>query len=448
MIYLSVCNKYYLSNKIIKTFGMLVLPYTLSFGQSFHDVYKKAYKFSTINQDSALFYSKRLVKIARTNKQKYKAYYMLGNSANYVGLTNLSINSYKAAMKFATGIKIYKCYNSMGIKLNEIGQYKKAILIADSSIRYLKNISTSQSIKSLAYAYDLKANALLGQKNEGSIHFFRKSLRLKNKKEIGFSYYQIAKAFYFFGMIDSAVFYQKKAVETFPIKTSDYQAKMKALLAKYLINKGDIKNALVWLNSANKIPRVSNIIKAELHQIKALYNIGVKNKELKNMNSALQSAIAESKNVVDKKARHNEAIELYNDIITLDQSIEKGHNRDSIITKTSSQNTQPETPIFSWIFGITSLILLVMYALKKPSIFAKTSTAPEIIKKDEQIIVRIEQRTGTIVSDSNKEIVLLLFQGKTFKEVAKELNMKEGTVYKKMERLAKKAGKTDIRSLF
>lgn len=318
---------------------------------------------------------------------------------------------------------------------------------------------------------------MLGQKNEGCIYFFRRSLRLKNKKEIGFSHYQIANAFYFFGMIDSAVFYQKKAVETFPVKTYDYTAKMKALLAKYLLGKGDTKNALMWLNSANKIPQVSSMVKAELHQIKALYSIEAKNKaltlkELKNMDKALQSAIAQSENIIDKKARHNEAIRLYSDIINsnaskaikarykikikasrtfitaLEQSIEKGRSEGSIIAEVFPRNTQPGTSMFNWIFGATSLILLIMYLFKKPSIFAKTSMAPEPIKKDEQIITRIEQRTGAGVSESNKEIILLLFQGKTFKEVARELGMKEGTVYKKMGRLAKKAGKTDIRSLF
>lgn len=427
---------------------MLVLTYTLSFGQGFDDIYKKAYKFSTTNQDSALFYAEKLSKIAETDKQKYKAFYMLGNSASYAGLNTLSLSSYRKAMKFAKGIKKYKCNNSIGAKLSDIGQYKKAISIANNSINHLKSIRTRQSIRTLSYAYDLKANALLGQKNEGCIYFFRKSLRLKNKKEIGFSHYQIVNAFYFFGMIDSAVFYQKKAVETFPVKTYDYTAKMKALLAKYLLSKGDTKNALMWLNSANKIPQVSSMVKAELHQIKALYSIGIKNKELKNMDKALQSAIAQSENIIDKKARHNEAIRFYNDISILEKRGGKECNEDNIVVKSSKKNTQPGTSMFNWIFGATSLILLIMYLFKKPSILTKTSMAPEPIKKDEQIITRIEQRTGAGVSESNKEIILLLFQGKTFKEVARELGMKEGTVYKKMGRLAKKAGKTDIRSLF
>lgn len=117
---------------------MLVLTYTLSFGQGFDDIYKKAYKFSTTNQDSALFYAEKLSKIAETDKQKYKAFYMLGNSASYAGLNTLSLSSYKAAMKFATGIKKYKCNNSIGAKLSDIGQYKKAISIANNSINYLK----------------------------------------------------------------------------------------------------------------------------------------------------------------------------------------------------------------------------------------------------------------------------------------------------------------------
>lgn len=436
----------------------------------FKKLHEKAYEFYKVNQDSTLFYGRKMASIAKTKYQKYQSFYMIGHAAKNLHLYNLSLESYRSALENAQDKEqINKSKQAIAWRLFDTGKIYEAEKIANECV-LVKD-------KYLSYAHDLKATILL---NNGyphrAISHFQKSLILKPKNQKGYVYYQISRAFFRNNQIDSAIHHQRKAISTFPLKSKNDRVKMTATLAKYLIVGKQIKSGLEWLNKAENIEGLSNQSKALIESIKVINEQSeVSLARLETLTEVLISG-AQSEN--DKLAEIKNAIYRYKDILSvrpanfiktrckthikdfkiylegIENGIQKGSIEGSLITEIFPNNTIKTSPKkqSKWpliIFVITLALATLYFTISR---FRKSKDKPDnrrvLIKKASAEINRIESLTKTKISEENKYIIGLLKEGYSFKEVSEITNIKEGTIRQRMRRIAEKGGKNDIRHLF
>jgi len=471
---LKFCNKR-LNTNILKIFGMLAFTCSLSFGQSFKSIYKKAYHFSTTNKDSAIYNAKKLVKMAKSNNEKYMAFHMLGNTATYKGLNNLAMTGYRQAMKYSNIQEKYKVYNSLGRRMYYSGDNEKALKIAEECIIFFKENNADIS---LSYAYDLKANILLDKGDISSFWYFKKSAKLKNDKEVGFTYAQLANALYRFNMIDSAIHYQQLAMQNYPLKDPDSRAENYAKLAKYMATSDGHENALTWLKKANDQENKSSKVRSILSSAYLLYYLKTNDKEelvreSAKLNMLLEIMISSATNNVDKRSYIKVARDLCRDVIKANpeeyiktsmkaklneynkyeigykKGREHGRNEQKLINEIFGEkpNKSGTDRILTIFFAIVSAIMLVLHFVKIRWRKSKEIRKVNEIRKD-KTIERIEELISARLDNTNISIIKMLQDNLGYEEIAEQLDMKDGTVRKRMIRLAKRLnrdGITDIR---
>lgn len=436
----------------------------------FKKLHEKAYSFYALDHDSTLFYGRKMKLIARTKAQKFQAFYMIGYASEHLNLRDLSLISYKKALRNSESrTNNVKCKISIASQLLSIGKSEEAKVLAKECLAH--------KTKYISYAHDLNATILLGEgKAKQSINHFRKSISLKNNNEKGFVYNHIANTFFKLKQIDSAIHYQKIAISKFPLKSANDRAKMATTLAKYLIVNKQIKSGLEWLKKAESIEGISTQSKALIQSIKIVHEQS--EASLVRLETLTEVLVNESQNENDKLAEIKSAIDRYNDILSVhpanfiktrckthikdfkiylegvESGIQKGSIEGGLITEIFPKKTVKISPKkqSKWppiIFIITLTLATLYFTISR---LRKSKDKPDsrrvLIKNASTEINRIESLTSVKLSEENKYIIALLKSGKTFKEVSEITNIKEGTIRQRMRRIAEKGGKNDIRRLF
>lgn len=451
---------------------LILVPYLLT-GQDFNMAHKKAKQFSHKNIDSAMFYASNMLNLAENKDQKRKAFDFIGYLANHNGLYKLSEDCYReAANNSQDNLQKHRYYLNIGIVLQQ-SNIEMSSLIADSCIKVFNDLGNKEY---KSFAYDLKANTSL-ESNECLI-WFRKSLGEKSRESKGYVYPKIAKAFARFEQIDSAIYYQRLAIDKFPIKTPKYQVENYALMAKYLLSGDKTKDAKKMLDIAYKIKCNDFITKGLLQCCWALYYLdkgNMKNalKSLSKMDKEIELSEGNANNIADKRNRHLKSIDMYKAILgsNIDERIKNKYNAkkekseafikgmNTGIEKGSIENTlmrglfrnkeTNSTKTVTWLVGVFGGLFLIFYAIRGPySVLKKVPQPADKAPQEIVLITRIEERTGVKINQENRSMILMLWEGLSFEKVANAMGIKEDTARKRMWRLAKKGGKTDIRDLF
>ena len=223
---------------------------------NFEETYKKASDFTNTNQDSALVWAKKSLWLAQSSQQKYDAAYVLAYNAYKLCLFGLALKGYQQALEVAANsTDKYRAINSLASTYLRKGDYTRAQKLNEQSIRYFEHIQNGYS---LSYSYELEGAILQKQKDYCALAILRKALKLRKKhapKEIGAAYQNIADAFAHFNIPDSAVVYQRKALDNYPLKSPDQIANQHILLAKYLMRAKQTAQALSHLRVARKLAK-------------------------------------------------------------------------------------------------------------------------------------------------------------------------------------------------
>ena len=309
---------------ILLTLCFTLLCHIAKAQTSFEETYKKAYAFTTTNTDSALFWAQKCTKIAQTQSQKYKAYYFLAYNASRKCLFGLANKGYTKAAYFAKdSSKKYKAVNSLADTYLSSGNLELALKYNQISISFFKR---HKNWKSLSYSYQLKANMLYKQKNYEAIELLRKVIRLRLEyapKEVGFAYHRLAETFHTFNILDSAIVYQQKALETYPIQTPEQRAFLRLQLAKYYIFNEQAALAKPHLQIAQSLKK-RPLTQIQACHVQALYYSKTNQTqaalaEFARCDSLVESLIVAAPDVVTRQTIAEQAKQMYQDALKLKQ---------------------------------------------------------------------------------------------------------------------------------
>lgn len=456
----------YFNHKIQKFICLLLwlLPPLAGFSQkmSFKTAHQKAYNFSTVNQDSALFYAKKMPRLAKENTQRYQAYYILGYCASNMHYNKLSRGSYRQAMRFAkTSEQKHKSYNSYAWRLYDMGEPEKAQPIVDTCLAFFHKNNLPEG---LSYAYDLKANILINRKDEACFGYLKQSAQLKKGNDKGFAYQALAKAFFAFGKLDSAIYYQQTALKIFPLKSPDKVAENSLLLAKYQLFAGDFPQAQSYIEHAETLKKTKTT-RLLWRNVRALYYLKTKAKEEANSELAKFDEVFDilledkaSKNTVYQKVKEN-----YTDILRCELSpAMRKHYKEKLKTanaylegynaaiKTEDEKHFREvfgTPLsnktntLQILFTIIALVALLIFGIYKKN---KTNTPPPNPEEktenttDKELLKAVEAVINKKLETRNEQdIIKKLYEGESYAKIARYLDLNENTIKSTMNRLAK-----------
>ena len=438
---------------------------------NFKETYKKAYGFTTTNQDSALVWAEKSVKYAQTPQQKYRASYLVAFSANKMCLYGMARKGYSLAVKFATdSMAKYDAMNSLSNTYVSAGEYAIAEAFNQKSIAYF---TQHQHWVSLSYAYELRAWILQKQNNKGALQLLRKVIKLRQKHapdQIGFAYAEMAKAFANFNMYDSAVIYRRKAVTDYPLKSPDKMAQQKILLAKYLVFANQANEALTNLKAVRPVQKLPFTKLLWCHTF-GLYlqqqkQYSYAKRTFAHCDSLLQTLLEEAPDVVTRKTISEQALDLYRDVLklknlqvveraryegklqTMQARLEGYHKEltlmDTIHTQnlahqlTASSNQSTSLPTYLWWGLLLGILGLLAYWIRRKT-HQKSPPELETLVKERQLIEVLETKAGGPLEKATREMVLLCYQGKSFTQIAQELGVTRDSVKGRFRRLAKKA---------
>ena len=438
---------------------------------NFKETYKKAYAFTTTNQDSALVWAKKSVLLANNPQQKYSAYYMLAFNANRLNLNGLSLEGYKKAAHFAIdSSKKYKSLNSLASTYWQMGDYHKAQKINHICLIFFEK---QRQYESLSYALELKGMILQKQKDSTTFKILHRALQIRKKfakKDIGYTHHNLAMCFAAFNRYDSAAIYQRKAVNNYPLKSSDRQAKQQILLAKYLIFSNNHSEALTYLQNTKHVEKKPLTALLWCHTFQ-LYHIKLNNQEsfVKPCNDLLQQILLSAKDLASRKYINEQVIEMYRHILHMKTLKSTMHQKylnliDSVQNKIErynqklahkdklhleelikALNAKSQKPFIPWYYWL--ILLAMIGSLLSFWIWRKTHQTPpetpspemEALVKERQLIQALEEKTGISLEVATREMVLLCYRGRSFTQIARDMGVTRDTVKGRFRSLAKKA---------
>ncbi|EAY28478.1 tetratricopeptide repeat domain protein [Microscilla marina ATCC 23134] len=448
---------------------------------NFTETYKKAYAFTTTQPDSALYWAHKSLPLAYTPQQSYDANYLLAYTAYKLCLPGLAIQGYQKAAQIAPNTtKKYKAINNLASTYLAIGDYKKADSLNKQSIAYF---AKQKDTYSLSYAYELKGMILKKQDNDSALTVLHKVIRLRQQvdaKNIGIAYHELAAAFVHFGLKDSAVVYQRKALKNYPIKTPDRIALQHTLLAKYLMFNKQIRQALPHLQAAQKLS------KRPLTELLWCHTFGLYLSRLNAPNrtrqvfarcdSLLVRALAAAPDAPTRKAISAQAIAMYDDALklkTLPNSIRLSYQGQLKLAQKNlkfanktlklkedyysqqlgsvglPRDNQPTQSNKGWqgvIVGLSVLIGLAGVAfgwrIRQRNKQVPVPTPDPIAKENALVmeVVHVLDTKGIKLKFIDQEAVRLLCRGESYSKIGKELNEKGDTTKTRLNRFAKNAG--------
>lgn len=444
---------------------------------NFKETYKKAHAFTTTNQDSALVWAKKCVFQAKSDHEKYQASYLLGFNSYRMHLYGLALKGYSQAIKYAIdSTKKYKSMNSLASVYLSIGAYSKANKLNLQSINYFKK---RQQWRSLSYAYELKSIILQKQKDYAALSVLYQALKLRKKyapKEIGYAYHNLATGFATFNQYDSAVAYQRLAVEQYPLKSPDKIAQQKILLAKYLLFANQVNKARPYLKDAQKIRKLPMTELVWCHTLGLYLSHKQQNQRaaqtFAHCDSLLQNLLNEAPDVVTRKTISEQALEMYRDVLKLknlkavarvryegklqliqaklesygkeltlkDTIHSKGFSQEKSISSNSSG-----LPTYFWWLLLTGTIGLLGYWIWRKTHQTAPPT-PEMLElvNERKLIAQLEEKMGASLEVDTREMVLLCYRGKSFSEIAQLMRISRDTVRGRFRSIAQK---TQIKSV-
>jgi len=455
---------------ILLTLCFALLCHIAKAQTSFEETYKKAYGFTTTNTDSALFWAQKCAKIARTQEQKYKGYYFLAYNASRACLFGLANKGYIKAVHFAKdSSNKYKSINSLADTYLSSGDLEQALKYNQKSISFLKK---HKNWKSLSYAYQLKANILYKEKNYEAIELLRKVIRLRLQyapKEVGYAYHRLAETFHTFNILDSAIVYQQKALDTYPIQTPEQQAFLRIQLAKYYIFNEQAALAKPHLQIAQALKK-RPLTQLQACHVQALYDSKTSQTQaaltkFAQCDSLVEALLDEAPDVVTRQTIAEQARILYQDALKLGQlpplvrlryknrlevnkvllaSYRTELNlRDRIQQKelmsTHQLNPSPSSTRY-WLVMVSLLAILVLLGSwlwwRHGSRSSSLQNVPSSLAVNEQkLLDQLEAKLGQPLAKEWYYMVVIYYREGSIMGTAKVLRMSRPTLRKKLQAL-------------
>jgi len=292
--------------------------------QNYEKTYKKAWAFTSTDQDSAMVWTAKCLALAQTQKQKYKAYYLQGFNANKLCMFGTAKYNYKQALKFAPdSIAYFRINNNLANTYLSLGEHKKAIRLNQ------KSISFSQRAKkwlNLSYAYEVQSNILVKQKDTTALRVLTKALNLRKEhapEQLGYIFESLAIAYAAFTRYDSAIAYQHLAIKYYPIKSSNKTASLHTQLAKYLIMANQANKAFRHLEKARHLKKPPMMQLFWCHTF-GLYlaktnRLAKAQQTFTHCNDLLQNLLDNAPDWVTQRTISEYAQEMYQDVLALER---------------------------------------------------------------------------------------------------------------------------------
>jgi hypothetical protein len=447
---------------------------------NFTETYKKARAFTTSQPDSAMLWAYKSWLLTQNNTEKYKASYLIAYSANRLCLSSVALHWYnQASIITHDSTQKYDALNSKAAIYLRIGNYGQADSLNKQSIAYFKKQNDTYS---LSYSYELQGAILQQRGNYGALDLFRQALQLRKQQtsqnEIGTIYRSIAKAFASFNIPDSAVYYQKKAIESYPMKSPNQVAIQQIFLAKYLLLADQTSAALPHLQTAERLR------KRPLTELLRCHTFGLYLSRLDvpahakrifaRCDSLLTRALAAAPDAPTRKAISAQAVDMYADALqikTLPDSTRLSYQAQLKLAQkhlkvananlklkeryysqalgkgalplggTSGQSIWQWAPV---LIGIAGLVFGgYMWQRSKQQTQVAVEPLPDPLAQENAFL---EEVVAALGNEANKlklidhETIKQLCKGKSYNKIGEELNAKGDTIKTRLNRLAKNAG--------
>lgn len=291
--------------------------------QSYEKAYIKTRALTNTSPDSAMLWAEKCLGLAKTNGQYYGAYYLRGFNAYKLCMYQQAMYDYHKARAYTipNSKNYFKVNNSLGDVYLKTGKYAKAVEFNQLSINYNKR---NKIWVNLSYAYNVKANILHQQNDKAALSVFYEALELRKKhapKDAGYVYEDMAKAFATFGMPDSAVAYQRLALQDYPIKSASKTATLHTQLAKYLLLSNQTAQAFAHLQQVAYLKKPPMTQLFWMHTLSMYYaSIEAQTKALQafaRCDDLLGDILDKATDIVTWRTVNKYANEMYNNALAL-----------------------------------------------------------------------------------------------------------------------------------
>ena len=483
-------------NKIILWGVLCAIYFPIQAQQNYKKVYKKAYSFTNTNQDSALVWAEKCLDLAQNSKEKYLAYYLRGFNAHKLCMYGTALHSYTQAREFSPdSVSWYKSNIGLANTYLSTGLLQKAIVLNQKSIEFN---SKSEKWINLSYAYEVKSNILIKQKDSTALEILRKALNLRKKhapKQVGYTYERLARALSTFARYDSAILYQRLAIKHYPIKSSNKTASLFTQLAKYLIMANQADKAFTYLHQARLLKKPPMMELFWCHTF-GLYlsqtnQVTKARQMLVHCDSLLQNLLYNAPDWVTQRTISEYAQDMYRDVLALYQfkTMERKvyetrlkavqasyahanseirlkdtlHNR-RIAPKAPTKETslskskQPFSGLWYWWLALILLGLGIGWLLVRSRVKSKVQELnkaltdkeanhpnPEHLQEmqdlfaENGLIKLIEEKVGKPLPADTKEMIRLYYQGLSIKKIAEKVQTTFDKVRYRFRTIAEKA---------
>ncbi len=447
--------------------------------QNYEKAYKKARAFTNTHQDSAMVWAEKCLALAKTNAQKYKAYYLQGFNAKKLCLYGTAKRDYEQALKFAPdSVAYFRVNNNLADTYFQTGAYKMAVKLNQQSIEFNKK---NQNWLNLSYDYNLNSDILRKNKDSSALAMMHKVITLRKRhapKQLGYAYERMANVLATFERHDSAIVYQRLALKHHPIKSPENQASLHTQLARYLIMGNQPHEAHRYLEQARTL-KMPSMMKLFWCHTFGLYlaktgRMAEARQTFDHCNDLLQRLTNDAPDWVTQRTINEYAQEMYDDVLALEHlkigerqlyetrlrvvkaNYERAntelHLKDTLYQQKMAYQASKAAPRFPWEWFAVALLGLGLgigwywkrkvHSMKADLANAQ-STPPQLQKAqallaEDEFIRFIEEKIRESLPAEIESMVRYYYQGVSMKKIAQQMNTSFDKVRYRFRNLAQK----------
>ena len=452
---------------------------SLNLRADFEKAYKKARAFTNTHQDSAMVWAEKCLDLAKTNAQKYKAYYLRGFNAKKLCMYGTARHDYTQAREYSPdSVSYFRINNNLANTYLAIGNHNLANKLNQQSITF--NQKAKEWIN-LSYAYEVKSNILRKSRNKYAITILQKVIKLRKQyapKQIGYAYERMANVLATFERYDSAIVYQRLALKHHPIKSPENQVSLHTQLARYLIMGDQPHEAHRYLEQVRNLKKPS-MIQVFWENTYGLYwisqgNLTKAQQVFAQCDLLLHNLFHGSSDLVSQRTISGYIKDMYQEILTIkqpssevyqiyetrlesakayyDQASDKIRLKDSLYQQKLAYQASKGAPRFPWEWFAAALLGLGLgigwywkrkAQAMKADLANAQSTPPQLQKAQallaEDAFIRfIEENIRESLPAEIESMVRYYYQGVSMKKIAQQMNTSFDKVRYRFRNLAQK----------